>query len=387
MKISKHVDYIGVMNPNLRIFDIVMQADYGTTYNAYIVRDSKNVLVETVHEKFFDEWVDNINALCGVDKIDYLIMNHTEPDHSGSIAKLLELNPNITVYASTSGIKFIQAIANAEIKHVVANEGDTLNLGATTLKFISAPFLHWPDSIFTYCEQDKVLFTCDMFGAHYCEPGVFDTKVRYHDAYDKSFKGYYDAIFGPFKPYVISAIDKIKDLAIDYVCTSHGPVLSETFAAVKDKYAKWSAPTTPSGAVVVYASAYGYTEMLAQAIAKGIADSGISVKSYDVLHAPLSEITESIEGAEYLAVGSPTINRDAVKPIWDVLTTIDAIGSGKKKASAFGSYGWSGEAVKMMEDRLKSLKFKLIGENMRVNFKPTAEDLNKFYEHGKSFGN
>ena len=183
-KICDDLYYVGVLNPNLRVFDIVMRTDYGTTYNAYLLKGKeKTALVEASHLNFSEYFLENIKSVAEVDKIDYLIMNHNEPDHSGSIAKLAETYPDITVVVSQAGsiyLKNITNIANLNLK--VVKDGDTLDLGGRELQFINAPFLHWPDSMFTWVPDMKVLFTCDFFGSHYCEPQIMDTKITYPKA-------------------------------------------------------------------------------------------------------------------------------------------------------------------------------------------------------------
>ena len=199
IKFKKNVYSVGVLNPALRVFDIVMEARYGTSYNAYLITGEKNVLIDTVHEPFFSEYLDNIQSVIDISKIDYLIMNHTEPDHSGSVAKLLQLNPNITVYCTTAAKMYLSAITNADFKCATVKQGEKLNIGGEELEFIVAPLLHWPDSMFTYMASTKMLFTCDFLGAHYCEPTMKNSDPHYPDKYMEQFKYYYDCIFGPFK--------------------------------------------------------------------------------------------------------------------------------------------------------------------------------------------
>lgn len=239
-KIKEDIYSVGVLNPNLRVFDIIMQTEYGTSYNSFLIRDEKSALVETAHLGFFDEYLEHIREICDIKDIDYIILNHTEPDHSGSVGKLLELNPDITVVGTAATVKYLENIANCDFKRMVVKEGDTLNLGKRTLKFIPAPFLHWPDSMFTYSEYDKTVFTCDFLGAHYCEPNMLDSKIHYKDAYESAFAYYYQAIFGPFKKYVLAGLDKLEKLDFDTVCTSHGPILTEKIKENMDKYRAWS---------------------------------------------------------------------------------------------------------------------------------------------------
>ena len=211
-RITDHIFSVGVMNPSLRIFDIVMEAKYGTSYNAYLIDDRKTALVETVHLDYFDEYLNNIGQLTDIGAIDYLIMNHTELDHSGSVLKFLELSPHMTIVCTAAAKKYLSAITNREFNCMVVKDGQELDLGSTKLKFVVAPMLHWPDSMMTYHPADKVLFSCDFLGCHFCEPQVTDDCIKYWEQYQEQFAYYYAGIFGPFKPYVLAGLDKIEGL-------------------------------------------------------------------------------------------------------------------------------------------------------------------------------
>ncbi len=388
-KITDGVYSIGVLNPSLRVFDIIMETKYGTTYNAYFVQGGeKSVLVETVHAKYFDEYIENIAALTDVSKIDYLILNHTEPDHTGSVERLLALNPNIEVIATAAGMKYVSAIANREIKAKIVKQGDKLDLGGKTLEFIPSPFLHWPDSMFTYLPEDKVLFSCDMFGCHYCEPRMFDSLVADKEAYDDAFLYYYTAIFSPFKPHVLAGIDKIEGLEKDFICTSHGPVLTKaTMDDVIGKYKAWStlAKKEKKSVAILYVSAYGYTRELAHKAYDIASELGFDVQIRDIIKQDAAESVALANESDILLFGSPTINRDALKPVWDTISSIDAVNCMKKNALVFGSYGWSGEAVGALKTRLEGLKFNVYGDGFRVNFKPSDKDMQDFEAYVREF--
>lgn len=392
IEIKKDVYWIGALDPDLRIFDIVMYTPYGTTYNSYIVKgNEKTAVVETVKEKFFDQYIDRLNSL-NIDpsKIDYIIVDHTEPDHAGSVAKLLDIAKNAVVVGSAAAIKFVKAIANRDFKTLEVNHGDSLSLGNKTLRFISAPMLHWPDTIYTYVEEDKVLITCDSFGAHYCSENVFNDLNSSEKDYMEALKYYFDCIMGPFKPYVLKAIDKIKDLNIDIICPGHGPVLRENPWKVVNLYKEWSLPkekhNSTGNIVMCYVSAYGYTESLANKIEEGIKSVGnFNIKKYDVIHNEIPDIIEKIDDADGLLFGSPTILSDALKPIWEILYSLNPIIHGGKIAAAFGSYGWSGEAIRNMEERLKQLRMDVIKPSLRINFKPSEDEFKQAYNFGQSF--
>ena len=377
IKLGENLYSVGVLNPSLRVFDIVMTSPYGTSYNAYLLTGEKNVLVETVHADYWDEYRANIEAIVPLEKIDFLIMNHNEPDHSGSVARLMEYCPNLTVCCTAAGKKHLEDITNRTLACRVVKAGDRLELGERTLEFIPSPMLHWADSMFTWSGRDKALFTCDFLGTHFCEPTMLDTGLHYEQEYLCQVKNYYDCIFGPFKPHVLAGLEKIKSLSPAIVCPSHGPCLTERIGEIKALYEKWStpAPREKKLAAVLYCSAYGCTGALAAAAAGALEEAGLETVLRDVTYSDPRECAELANGCDLLAVGAPTINRDAPKAIWDVLCSIDAVNCAKKPAVVFGSYGWSGEAAEMLRTRLAQLRFDVPGAGYRVLFTPTEADL------------
>ena len=392
-KITDSIYSVGVLNPNMRIFDIVMETEYGTTYNSYIVKGSeKTALVETCHKTYFRAYQDNINEVADINKIDYVIMNHNEPDHSGVLAKLFDLNPNLTVIASQAGALYLKNITNRPgLKVQVVKDGDTLDLGGKKLQFRIAPFLHWPDSMFTWCEEDKVLFSCDFFGCHYCEPYGFDVNVAYPKAYEIALKGYYDAIFGPFGSYVRKGLDKIKDIDPEFICTSHGPILTKggNIQHVKEMYEFWSRPAKNEATTipVFYCTAYGNTGILANAIKEGILSvlPDAQVPVYDINDYEMGELAAQLNGSDAFAIGSPTLNRAAVPPVLQLLSHLDMINNQKKPCMVFGSYGWSGEAVPMLTTYLKAMKFNVFGDGCRAVFVPSEEEIAAAKAYGADF--
>ncbi|WMJ23397.1 FprA family A-type flavoprotein [Paludicola sp. MB14-C6] len=392
-EIKDNVYSVSVLNPNLRVFDIVMTTDNGTSYNSYIVKGSeKTALIETAHLNYFDYFINNIKEVAELESVEYLIMNHNEPDHSGSIAKLLDLLPNLKIVTSQAGSIYIKNIINRnDANIIVAKNGDSIDLGDKTLTFFSAPFLHWPDSMFTYLKEDKVLFSCDFLGSHYCEPELFDTNIHYYEEYSKALKGYFDAIFGPFKPYVVKGLNIVKELDFDCAAPSHGPVLTKhgLLDEVIAKYTEWSNPTVHNNKQIpiFYCSAYGNTQLIAESIAVGIKETitDANIELLDIIKYDMNLLSQKLNESDAFLVGSPTINKDAVPPVWVLLSHVDAINIAKKPTAVFGSYGWSGEATKFIRQRLESLKTNVYEEDFRITFVPTESDLNKAKEFGKAF--
>lgn len=387
LEVKKDIYWVGAQDPNLRIFDIIMYTEYGTSYNSYIVKgENKIALFETVKAKFYDEWLEKIEDVCSPEDIDYVVLNHTEPDHAGSLEFILSKCPNATVVGTNAAINYVKEIANKDFKHEVAKAGTVIDLGGKTVEFFPVPFLHWPDTMYSYIKEDKTLITCDSFGCHYSDDRVFNDLIEgdFIDAY----KYYFDMIMGPFKPYVLQALKKIAPLDLETICPGHGPVLRKDLDKYINLYKEWATveKRQRSSVVIAYVSAYGYTSKLADRIADGIkAVGGIDVLFYDMVHADQQEVLKEIGQAKGLLLGSPTIVADALPPIWSILTSLNPVINKGLIAGAFGSYGWSGEAVPNIEGRFKQLRFKVPVEGLKIKFNPSNNELEEAYEFGVKF--
>jgi flavorubredoxin/NADPH-dependent 2,4-dienoyl-CoA reductase/sulfur reductase-like enzyme len=390
LKLKDGLYWAGVQDPDLRVFDIIMYTEFGTTYNSYVLDcGDKTVLFETAKEKFFDDYLAKLKEVTDISKIDYIVVNHTEPDHAGSVEKLIDLNPNLKIVATPTAISFLKHIVNRDFYSIPVKDGDTLKVGNKTFQFLVVPNLHWPDTMYTYIQEDKTLVTCDSFGSHYSHKEVLRSKVTDEEGYMRATKYYFDCIIGPFKPYMLQALDRVEQLDIDMICPGHGPVLDSHLDEIKAIYRQWCTVVNPNPkktVIIPYVSAYGYTKQLAEVIAQGIQDSGdIDVRSYDMVTADQAKVLEELAFADGILFGSPTIVGEALKPIWDLTTSIFAGTHGGKLASAFGSYGWSGEAVPHLMQRLKQLRMKTV-EGLRIRFKPSQNDLTEAYDYGYNFG-
>ena len=390
-QLTNDLFWVGNQDPELRIFDILMYTEFGTSYNSYVLKGSeKSVVFETSKVKFADQYIEKLTEIIPLNEIDYIIVSHTEPDHSGTIEKLLELNPKLKLVGTSAAMNFMKEICNKDFTSVIVKDGDKLSLGNKTLKFIAAPNLHWPDTMFTYVEEDGILVTCDAFGAHYSLEGVTNDAIPNRDDYESALKYYYEGIVAPFKSFVLDALKKVEGLKINMILTGHGPALTDNPMAVVEQYREWSTeknPNTKKTIIVPYVSAYGYTETLAKKIAEGIqAYADIDVRLYDMVYADKEKVLDELYWADGILFGTPTIVGEALKPIWDLTTSIFAKTHGKKIASAFGSYGWSGEGVPNIMERLKQLGMKLYGEGLRIRFKPSEAQLQEAFEFGYGFG-
>jgi len=388
LDINQSVKWIGILDYDIVTFDVVMTTEYGTTYNSYFIDAEKKTIVETSKAGFWDVYLEKIKKVVDPADLDYIVLNHTEPDHSGNLGRLLEVAPNATVVASRIGIEYLKDQFGKPFKHIIAKDGDILNLGNKTLKFISAPNLHWPDSMYTYLQEDKFLFTCDSFGSHFAHHKMYDNQVGdYHEA----FKYYFDVILKPFSKFMLKAIEKIRPLDINAVLTGHGPLLLNDWkywVDLSERYAKEALAAPQSNYVFVpYVSAYKNTGKMAEAIAEGIKSAGdFDVEVADIEHMSLGDIDERLTRCQGLIVGCPTINQNILLPIYRLFALISPIRDKGKIGGSFGSYGWSGENAKIINPILTNLKLQVMDEGVFFKFSPHEEEYKQGFEYGRAIG-
>lgn len=389
MEIKPNIYYCGVQNPQLRVFDIIMKTPYGTSYNAYIVKGDKDAaLIETVKDSYWEEYEAKVNEIMPIKDIKYLIVNHTEPDHSGSIENLLEINPDITIIGTSSALQFLNYIVNKPFNKQIVKKGDSIDLGNRELQFYPMPNLHWPDSVFTLDVQENALFTCDSFGAHFSYEPVLLSKMENKDELYKAQKDYFVNILSPFAdPFLINGTNFAKEINPEIICTGHGPVLDIGIDEIFKKYTDWcKKPKHDKKQVVIaYVSAYGYTKTLAEQIYNRLTkQEGISVRLFEVTEDNKDEIVSAILASDAFLLGTPTIVGDALAPIAEITFALHPAMVKGKVASAFGSYGWSGEGVPNIMARFEQLRVKTV-EGFRVRFKPSEESLKKADEFADRF--
>jgi len=390
--LTPDVKWIGIRDYDIRTFDIVMTTEFGTTYNSYFINAEKKTLVEVAKEKFLDEYLTKLRSVAKPEEIEYIILDHTEPDHSGSLRTLVDLAPLATVVGSGNAIRYLQDIVNKPFRSLVVKDGDTLDLGNRTLKFISAPNLHWPDSIYTYMPEERILFTCDSFGAHYCTGEIYS---ELSSDYLAAFKYYFDVILKPFSRFMVKAIDKIKPLDIRLICPGHGPVHREHADEIvsltrkySDEYIEITGEKNVKRVLIAYVSAYGYTGEAAGLIAEGIAESGsFDIEVADIETMPDGELDAKLTTSDAIIAGSPTINQNTLLPLYRLFALINPLRDRGKAAGAFGSYGWSGEAPKIILDNFRNLKLNTFEEPLTFKFAPGGAKKESLVGYGRRFGN
>lgn len=392
ISITGDVKWIGIRDYDIRTFDIVMTTDFGTTYNSFFVNARKKAIIEIAKEKFSDTYFRKLESLVNPGDISYIVVDHTEPDHVGSLGKLLRMAPDAIVVGSGNAIRYLEDIVNFPFRALTVKDGDTLDLGDKKLRFIAAPNLHWPDSMYTYLEEDRILFTCDSFGAHYCTENIFS---EFTPEYNDAFKYYFDVILRPFSRFMLKAIEKISPLAIDCICPGHGPVhrgesirkavdLSRSLAG---EYTEVTQNTASKKVLVTYVSAYGYTKEAAGMIASGIRErDGIEAEVVDIETISPADLEGLIIRCRGILIGSPTINQNTLLPVYTLFALVNPIRDRGKLAGAFGSFGWSGEAQKIISENLRQLKLNVFEGNGSFKFSPAAgEKEQALREFGRNF--
>jgi flavorubredoxin len=387
LSLTPDVKWIGILDSDLVTFDVVMTTEYGSTYNSYFIDAEKKAIIDTSKEGFWDDYEKKIRAVTDPAEIEYIIMNHTEPDHSGNLKHLLKIAPKAKVVATSVAIRYLKDMVGFEFDAMPVKDGHTLDLGNKTLRFVSAPNLHWPDTMYTYLEEDKLLFTCDSFGCHFADERMFDDEVG---DFSEAFRYYFDVIIKPFSRFMIRALDKIETLDIATVCPGHGPILRKDFKKYMRLTRQWAEEyvkqPVKNKIFIPYVSAYHKTGLIAETIAKGIQKVGdFDVDLMDIEHTALGELEMKLTQSNAIIVGSPTINQNILLPIYRLFAVVNPYRDHGKLAGAFGSFGWSGENRKMIAENLKNLKFNFFDDGVFIKFSPAEGELKQAEEYGMAF--
>lgn len=387
--LSDRVHWIGALDPDLRTFDVILKTANGTTYNAYVIRGSEGVaIVDTVKEGFAGDFFARLESVADYREIKAIVLNHLEPDHTGALPELMRRAPDARLYISQKAQSMLKALLKHDrISYTPVLSGDRVSLGDRSLEFLHTPYLHWPDTQCTYLPEERLLFSGDVFGCHFCDDRLFNDRTG---DFRFSFEYYYAHIMHPFKDYVVRALDSIEALPVSIIAPAHGPILRDRPDRYIRRYRQLSGPPLESEIspqqktlLIFYISSYGNTRRMAEAVYGGAMRlPDVRVSLYDLEGGEVEPFVDLIEEADGLVFGTPTINGDAVKPIWDLLSSLTVINIKTKLGGVFGSYGWSGEGVPLVEDRLRGLKMRVPIPGLRVKLIPTDEELEACREFG-----
>lgn len=372
--LKEGIYYVGAVDWNVRSFH-GYSTENGATYNAYLIIDEKIALIDTVKAPFAQELLQRISEIIDPAKIDYLISNHVEMDHSGAIPYVMDKMPNATIVTSApSGLKGLTAHYGSNYRYQAVKAGESLSLGKRTLSFVATPMLHWPDNMVTYCPEEKILFSNDAFGQHFASNQHFDDQVDL-DTVMQEAKKYYANILMPYGVQAQKAMEIVKGLELELIAPSHGIIWRSHITDILNAYDYFCSSKVEESAVIVYDSMWQSTEKMAFSILEGFSKKGICAKLYDLKTSHISNIMTEVLKAKYIVVGSSTLNNTMLPTVAAFLCYMKGLAPKDRKAISFGSYGWNGQGILQVTEQLKSMGFTLATEPIKVNYIPTLEQL------------
>jgi len=386
LQIAENIYSVGAVDWNISDFH-GYSTDMGTTYNAFLILDDKITLVDTVKKEFADQLLDNISKIIDPKKIDYVISNHTEMDHSGGLPKIMHrIGENKPVFCSKMGLKNLSLHYRQKLNYKAVENGEQMSIGKRTLTFLETRMLHWPDSMFTYANEDRILFSSDAFGQHYAGPERFDDEVG--DAIIPHAKKYFANILLLYSAKILKLIESVnaEGLAFDMICPDHGIIWRKNPGSIIDLYAKWSRHEAEKKAVVVYDTMWHSTEKMAESIVNGLSQEGVHARSMLLSKWLRSDVITEVLDAKAVVVGSPTLNNNLFPTVSEFLTYMKGLRPKDKIGAAFGSYGWSGEAVRLINSELEAMKFDVIDPGLRVQYVPDRDGIEAAFQLGEKIG-
>jgi len=387
IKVLENIFWVGAVDWNVRHFHgFTYSTHRGTTYNAYLIVDEKTALVDSVYGPFAGEMIERIREIIDPSKIDYVVANHVETDHSGAISEILKLAPEAKVVGTARCREGLQKHYFGNWDFHVVKTGDEISLGERGLKFIEAPMLHWPDSMFTYIEKDALLLPNDAFGQHLATSKRFDDEVDEKTLMDEAAK-YYANILWPFSLLVIRKIEEIQKLGlkISMIAPSHGVIWRSNPTKIVEAYLSWAKGESGRKILVVYDTMWGSTEEMAKAIVEGISSEGVETMLFRLPLSDRGDIIKELLEAKGILIGSSTINNGILPTVAPFLEEMSGLRPRNKVAAAFGSYGWGGGAVKTIEEKLEKAGMEIVAPALTVKWVPDKNEIQKCFEFGKEF--
>ncbi|CAB5139202.1 rubredoxin-oxygen oxidoreductase [Olavius algarvensis associated proteobacterium Delta 3] len=386
LEIADNVFNVGAKDWNISDFH-GYSTPFGTSYNAFLVIDEKIALIDTVKKEFSDELIANISRIVDPRKIDVVISNHTEMDHSGGLPRVMHrIGEDKPLYCSKMGAKNLSRHFSGNFNYKPVGSGDTLSLGKNTLSFLETRMIHWPDSMFTYAKENKILFSSDGFGQHYAGSENFDDEIG--EAIMPHAKKYYANILMLYAPLLLKLVEQVQkmDLEIDMICPDHGILWRSDPGKIVNAYVRWSRQESSTKAVVVYDTMWHSTEKMADAIASGLHEAGVNARPMNLRKWHRSDIMTEVLDAGAVVVSSPTLNNGLFPTVSDFLAYMKGLKPKNKIGAAFGSYGWSGESVKLIQSELEAMNFEMIESGLKIQYVPDDAGLDACEQFGKAIG-
>lgn len=388
-KINDTVTWVGKVDWQLETFHGEEYSTHkGSTYNSYLIRDEKIVLIDTVWKPYSQEFISKLQEEIDIHKIDYIVANHAEVDHSGALPELMKLIPDTPIICTANGVKSLKGQYHQDWNFKTVKTGEKISIGSKELIFIEAPMLHWPDTMFTYLTGDAILFSNDAFGQHYA------TELLYNDLVDQAelkveCLKYYANILTPFSRFVGKKIKEFVDLnlPLTMICPSHGVIWRDNPLQIVEQYAKWADNYQENQITILFDTMWNSTREMAEEIARGIVDRdhSVTVKLYNTAQRDKNDIIAEVFKSKAILVGSPTVNKGVLSSIAGIMEEIKGLGFAAKKAAAFGSYGWGGESVKIISALLKESGFEVVNDGLKLSWKPDQQAKKECYQFGQTF--
>ncbi len=388
-KITDSVTWVGKVDWDLRRFHgHELSTHRGSTYNSYLVEDEKKVLIDTAWTPYAHDYVENLAKVVNLQDIDFIVANHSEADHSGALAELMKRIPEKPIYCSSNGAKMLKAQMHQDWNFKIVKTGDKLDLGNKQLVFIEAPMLHWPDSMFCYLTGDGILFSNDAFGQHYASETLFNDLVDRAELYQEALK-YYANILTPFSKFVPKKVSEFVqlNLPLNYICPSHGVIWRDNPMQIVEQYSAWADNYQENQVTILYDTMWNSTKRMAEAIATGLRkyDGTMRIKLYNVSISDKNDVITEVFKSKAILVGSSTINRGILSAVAAVLEEMKGLAFKNKKAAAFGSYGWSGESVGIVTEKLKEAGFDVANDGLKGYWNPDTEMIEQCEQFGEQF--
>ena len=387
VKVINNVHWVGKIDWELRKFHGNEYSTHrGSTYNSYLINEEKTALVDTVWAPFAKEYVNNLAGEIDLEKIDFVVANHAEIDHSGALPELLERIPDTPVYCTANGVKSLTGHYHRDWNFQVVKTGDRLSLGSKELIFVEAPMLHWPDSMFCYLTGDNILFSNDAFGQHYASEYLFNDLVDQNELYTECLK-YYANILTPFSSLVEKKIQEFLglNLPLDIICTSHGVIWRNNPAQIVERYLQWAKGYKENQITIVYDTMWNGTRVMAESIAKGIVrtDPDVNVKLFNIASSDKNDVLAEVFKSKAVVFGSPTVNRGILTSLAGLLEEIKGLSFQEKKAAVFGTYGWSGESTRVLAESLQQAGFTVVDDGLKVLWNPSEQSIEECVSYGR----
>lgn len=386
-ELKSGVYWVGATDWRVRYFHgYELSTHRGSTYNSYLIKDEKTVLIDTVWEPLTDRFLENLSEVVDISKIDYVVMNHLEPDHSGALPAIMEYIPNATIIVSKRGEETIKRYYHRDWNLKIVSSGEKINIGENDLTFIEATMLHWPDTMFTYLSGKNILFSNDAFGQHFASSDIFNDEVDEIEVYQEALK-YYANILTPFSKMVTKKIEELKglNLPIDIIAPSHGILWRKDPMKIVEKYYEWATGKADNNVVIIYNSMWGATHKMAEFIGKGVGQAGVSYKILNISTADRNDVLAEVFKAKGILLGSSTVNNGLLTSLMPIIEDLMGLKFINRVGAAFGSYGWSGESPKLLTEYLTKAKIKVIQEGLKFKYMPDEQELEECIRFGKEF--